>query len=223
MPGTVLAVGKNMKAASLIAIALSVVSLASCSTDQPEGSASSDEFSTLERVSKMTREKGGLVLSTDTATVLVSPDFKDYDVTSNSGLHFVYVNGETFIDSSTPGAPSYTRATPETLERRGVPRERAARDSARVRTLLNFIGDPGSYKGSATVERVDLSSFKVSIPAETMGTDGAAADLGEEVEFLVVIDGGAVRAVSFAGLDTNPFYLTKFAEVNIEEPANIKG
>jgi hypothetical protein len=216
-------VRKNTKAASLITITLAILSLAACSTDQPNKSVVSGEFAALENVSQRAREEGGLVLATDTATVLVSSDFKNYDVTSNSGLHFVYVDGETFIDSSTPGAPSYTRATPETLEQKGVPRERAARDAARVRTLLNFIGDPGSYKGSAVVERVDLSSFKVSVPTESMGLDGVTADLGDEVEFLVVTNEDVVQAVSFASLDTGPFYLTKFTEVKIEAPENVKG
>lgn len=204
-------------------LASSFLFLACSPSDAPAPSPGADKTNLINELSSKASDAGGLVLSTNSATMLVAKNFKDYDVTSNSGLHFVFVGGQMFIDSSTPGAPSYTRATPEVLEQKGVTRERAARDSARIRMLLNLLGDYGSYKRDAVVEAVDLATFKVSIPASKMGADGVLAELGDEIEFVFTVKNDKIRAVSYASLASEPFYVTKFAKVSIKEPENVRG
>ena len=222
---TVSKVSRLIKVLSLSLAACSVtVALSSCSSSETqETETRPDKSYLIKDVERKTEEAGGLVLSTNSATMLVASNFKDYDVTSNSGLHYVFVNNQLYIDSSTPGTRVYTRGTPEVLEEKGVPRERAARDAARTRVMLSVLGDLDSYLAKAAVEDVDLTRFKVSIPSSTLGVDGALVDMGKNVELLFTLNGESVRSVSYASLAADPFYITKFTKVLIKEPDNVKG
>jgi hypothetical protein len=210
--------------ATFLAICSVTAALSSCSHSESQSTEPrSDKSYLIADIERKTEDAGGLVLSTNSATMLIASNFKDYDVTSNSGLHFVFVNDELFIDSSTPGTKVFTRGTPEVLEQKGVPRERAARDAARTRVMLKILGDFDSYLEKAVVEPVDLASLKVSIPSSALGVDGALVDMGKNVELLFTLDGESIRSLSYASLATDPFYITKFTKVVIKEPDNVKG